>query len=436
MTRRPEALVDGEIPLGWAVDSPVTVGFATLQSRPQRPIQQLLALAGDGHICTIARTGSGKGRSCTIPWLLTLPDPVVVLDIKAEAYHCTARWRREQLGHRIYTIDPFGMVGGTDRLDPCSLARAEHIEEDADLLTELLIDGRPTSTKDPFWDIISRAFLLGCIAHILTASSKPTMRQLRDLLQQDDVTLAIATLLDEKKVVSQLAQREFATFLNHEKDKVRPSVLSTAQQHLRVLSGEASLRVLENPTLSLDEVLRGESFTIYLIIPPEYLTSHGPLLRLLVGTLMHAITRRTRRPRLNTVFLLDEIAQCGTLPILRQAMTLMRGYGMTTITLWQDLSQMQRLYEDWRTLLNNCTVIETFGASTYEMARNLGEVIGVAPEQLRDMPAENAMISVPGQRPFQARRLDYLSDRMFAGKSSPNPWFSKPEPPPQEPPGR
>lgn len=242
------------------------------------------------------------------------------------------------------------------------------------------------------------------------------------------MTHAIAVLLDENKVLSPLAAREFATFLNHESQKVRPSVLSTAQQHLRVLAGEASVRVLEESTLCLDDVVRGEGFTIYLVIPPEYLGSHGPLLRLFVGVLLHAITRRVRRPPLNTVFLLDEIAQCGTLPILRQAMTLLRGYGMTTMTLWQDLAQMQRLYDDWRTLLNNCAVVETFGASTWEMARTLGDVIGVSPDQLFDMPPDNAMVAVAGSRPFEVRRFDYLRDRVLVERSCPNPFFAPSEP--------
>ncbi|MEZ5963570.1 MAG: TraM recognition domain-containing protein [Planctomycetota bacterium] len=109
-------------------------------------------------------------------------------------------------------------------------------------------------------------------------------------------------------------------------------------------------------------------------------------------------------------------------------MTLLRGYGMTTITLWQDLARMQTLYDDWRTLLNNCAVVETLGASTWEMAKNLGDVFGVAPEVLRDMPPEHALVSAPGTRPFQVRRSDCLRDRPFCDRRGSNPWFSGPGP--------
>jgi type IV secretion system protein VirD4 len=431
--RLPSQLAAGEIPLGWSLSPSSRLGFAGPAPAPVARSRRLATFPGDGHLAVFARTGSGKGRGCTIPWLLQLPNSAIVLDIKAEAFHCTARWRREHLGHRIAVLDPFGMVGGTDRLNPFDLIRPDHLEEDADTLTELFLDGRPTSTKDPFWDTVARAFLLGCIAHV---ASRPDAgpRQLRDLLQQDDVAYALAVLLDTKQVSSALARREFGTFLNHEKDKVRPSVLSTAQQHLRVLAGEACVASLEHSTISLADVIRGEQFTIYIVIPPENLHSHGPLLRLWIGMLLQAISRRRRAPGSSTLFVLDEVAQCGTLPILRQALTLMRGYGLCTMTMWQDLAQLQRLYDDWRTLLNNCAVLEAFGASTFEMARALGEVIGVAPEVLRDMPPENAMISLPGGRPFQVQRLDYLRDRFLVSRSAPNPWFAPRERPDDDPP--
>ena len=46
----------------------------------------------------------------------------------------------------------------------------------------------------------------------------------------------------------------------------------------------------------------------------------------------------------STLMLLDEAAQLGTLPQLRQAITLLRGYGVRVWSFWQDLSQLINLY--------------------------------------------------------------------------------------------
>src|SRR5687767_7137009 len=80
----------------------------------------------------------------------------------------------------------------------------------------------------------------------------------------------------------------------------------------------------------------------------------GALLRMWVATLLGAVCRRTTIPPQRTLFLLDEAAQLGSLPILRQAVTLLRGYGLQVFTFWQDLSQLELLYpRDWPTILNN-----------------------------------------------------------------------------------
>jgi len=419
--RSPTELAPHEIPLGWEVEPPQRLGFDPEAPPPQE--KRLVAYAGDAHVMTVARTGAGKGRGCTIPWLLHLRNPAIVLDVKGEAYNVTARYRRDVLGHRIVLLDPFGLCGGKDALNPFDLIRKDHVDIDAEVLTELFQDGRPVSTKDPFWDNTARSFFVGCVAHIATAHKHPSPVALRDLLLDDNVPLRLATLLDNKGVVSELARREFATFLNHEQEKVRTSVLSTAQQNLRPFAAESVARAMSTSTLKLDDVIRGEPATIYLAMPPENLASHGSVLRLWVGTLLQAVTRRRQRVPRNTVFLLDEIAQCGTLPILRQAMSLLRGYGLTTVTLWQDLAQLQRNYDDWRSLMNNCAVIQTFGTSTFEMARTMGEIIGVLPQQLRSMQSDEAMVAPAGKEPFVVRRLDYLRDEMFAGRAVANPWF-------------
>lgn len=424
--RRQHELRPHEIPLGWSLDAPQRLGFGSDAKKKRSPARRLVALTGDSHLMTIAPTGAGKGRGCTIPWLLHLHNPAIVLDVKGEAWHVTARYRREVLGQQTLLLDPFGMCGGNDSLNPFDLVRKDHLEADAESLTELFLDGRPPSTKDPFWDIVSRAFFVGLVAHVATTCKDPDPKTLRDLLQDTNLPARIEAMLLKGEVQSPLARREFQSFLAHEHDKVRTSVLSTAQQNIRAFATDEVARAMSKSSLQLDDVIRGKPMTIYLAIPPENLASHGGVLRMWVGALLQAVTRRKGRPAANTVFLLDEVAQCGTLPILRQAMSLLRGYGLTTITLWQDLGQLQRCYDDWRSLINNCAAVQTFGPSTYEMARTMGEIIGVSPQQLRAMLPEQSMVAPAGAEPFVVRRMDYLTDAMFRGRAAPNPWFERP----------
>jgi len=171
-------------------------------------------------------------------------------------------------------------------------------------------------------------------------------------------------------------------------------------------------------------VYDGRQLSIYIVIPPDKLDSHRALLRLWVGTLLTTITRRTSLPRQRTLFLLDECAQLGTLPILRQAITLLRGSGLQTWSFWQDFSQLRSLYPtDWQTILNNSGVIQIFGVSNHGMARECSEMTGQSPEVFDGLAREDAVVVRHGQGSIVCRRPDYLKDEAFAGMFDANPRF-------------
>jgi type IV secretion system protein VirD4 len=201
--------------------------------------------------------------------------------------------------------------------------------------------------------------------------------------------------------------------------------LSTAQSYLKVVNSDSALRSLSKSTINLDAVRRGDPMTIYIVIPPDKLESHGALLRLWVGALMLTVMGRKRRPKRSTLFLLDECAQLGEFGPLRQSMTLLRGYGLQVWPFFQDLSQLQRLYpKDWRTIFNNAGVFQLFGVANHLMARESSELIGdIDADVLRKMSKDKQVIAVSNEKAISARLPDYLEDALFAGQWEANPMF-------------
>jgi type IV secretion system protein VirD4 len=165
--------------------------------------------------------------------------------------------------------------------------------------------------------------------------------------------------------------------------------------------------------------------SIYVVIPPEKLDSHRALLRLWVGTLLTAVSRRRHVPNQRTLFLLDECAQLGSLPALRQSVTLLRGYGLQVWSFWQDLSQLRLLYpQDWQTMFNNCAVVQTFGVASHLMAKEWGEVFGQDPHELRTVAPEETLVLINDQGLRRCQRPDYLRDKAFAGLFDANERFA------------
>jgi type IV secretion system protein VirD4 len=394
------------------------MGFAPQAAHtPERP--RLLTYDGDGHLLTVAPTGAGKGRGAIIPNLLHYPGPVICIDPKGENYQVTARRRRE-MGQQVVVLDPFGAATDRgDRLNPFDLfyLPGSQVDSDAEMLAELITGGETVLGKDPFWDLTAGGLLTGLIGYTAEHADpdKQNLGGMLDLLHHDDVDYNLAVILDSKKFQTPMIRQEIAAYLSHEGERCRPSVRSTAQAKVKALGSAAVRRATGDSTFDLHALVRGDPVSVYLVLPPEKIYSHRAVLRLWLGVLLTAVMRRPQLPPLRTLFILDECAQLGSLPMLRTALTLLRGFGLQVWTFWQDLSQLKLLYpHDWPTIVNNSAVVQAFGVTNHLMAAECGALLGVpARELMRLSPAEQ-LLQLPRRRAVTGRRLDYLRDRRFA----------------------
>ena len=382
---------------------------------------------GDGHLITLARTGAGKGVGCIIPALLRYPGPAIVIDPKDENYQVTARRRRE-LGQKVLLLDPFGVTGEeTGALNPLDLIdhRSPEAVDSAAQLAELIVTKQ--HTQDPFWD--SRAYSLITTMLLFVASGRPpvlrNLQEMHYLLNQtnEDIDFTFKEILKSPLP----AVRQGGSIKSTAEAKVWASILSTAQSHTDFLRSAGAQATLGRSTIDLQAITRGDPISIYVVVPPEKLESHGKLLRLWIGVMMAAITQRSRRPELPTLFILDEAAQLGPLKQLRQAITLLRGYGLRTWSFWQDLSQLQMLYpHDWKTMINNCEVLQAFGFANARVARDGAELTGYEDWRvLQDLEFPEMVLAIAGDKPVIARKPNYLEDPAFVSQFDDNLFYSK-----------
>jgi type IV secretion system protein VirD4 len=388
---------------------------------------QAVTYGGDAHLITCAPTGAGKGRGVLIPNLLRYPGAAIVMDIKGELFQVTSRRRRE-MGQHIVVLDPFHLVtqrsDSLNPLDLLTLPRAD-VDSDAEMLASLLAVGHQFST-DPYWNTTANGLTAALIAHIASYAPKERhLGHLRGWLFHHDMDMAIAEMLDKSAVKSRMARELFIAYLTAPYDKTRPCIRTMACSYISALGSDQVVESLRASTFRLQDVYDGRPLSIYIVIPPEKLESHKALLRLWVGTLLTAVTRRMTMPRQRTLFLLDECAQLGSLPILRQAITLLRGSGLQTWTFWQDLSQLRQCYpNDWQTIVNNSGVLQVFGITNHNMAKEWSELLGQRPQDLDELAREEAAVLRQGQGSLVCRRPDYLKDEVFAGQFDANQRFA------------
>lgn len=414
------------LPLGWRPSPGPGLGFG---AAPTHAPAELLSYPGDAHLMTIAPTGAGKGVSVVVPTLLTYPGPMVVFDTKGELYHVTQRRRRE-LGQEVYKIDPFGVIdNNSDSLNPLDLftLKGADLDSDAQSLAHLLSTGN-RGVKDPFWDLNGSGLHSGIIGHL--ASLHPNNPQgfvrVCELLMSDDVVYNLAVLLDTcGKQMPKMAYREISAFLQLSERDTRPGVLATAQSYIKPINGERVAKTLEKSTVPLDGIVRGDPMTVYVIIPPDRLDSHKGLLKLWVGTMLKAVTSRRVMPRNRTLFMLDEAAQLGNFAQLETVITLCRGYGVQCWTIWQDIAQLQGLYPtSWKTMLNNCGVVQVFGVNNLKMASDWTEYLPLSASRLTGLRRDEQAVLLQSDGAAVSRRLNYLLDPQFAGLADENPFHA------------
>jgi len=142
--------------------------------------------------------------------------------------------------------------------------------------------------------------------------------------------------------------------------------------------------------------------------------------------LLHtAILRRREKVEKNTLFILDEAAQLGHFPPLRQAITLLRGYGLQTWNFWQDLSQLKRLYpNDWETMYNNCRAHQYFGITTPLLADQIAHLtLKYSYSDVLELDSDEMLLTLGGDMPVIAQKPNYLSDPPFGGRFDDNPYY-------------
>jgi type IV secretion system protein VirD4 len=428
----------GKLLMGWGQEEVPSrpIGFS---AGPRKcgavPAKPVFSLDLESHIAVLGPTGSGKGVGSLMPTLLTYGGSIVMIDVKGEAVAVTAR-RRKQMGQHVVVIDPFGITawkeaGAFNPLDIQTYLGGP-VEDLAMELPQLMRDDADKSShaskEGGFWDVKADGLVAGLLAHLLSAPAAETGRTLialRDLLMADDATYAMAVLMDKAgTTMPALATRQLASFLSTT-EVTRSGILATATDRVSAMFHPGIEKALASTSFDLNALRAGKPMTIYLVIPPGKLRSHGRVLRIWISALLSLMQTRTELPVLPTLFLVDEAAQLGVFDQLRTALTLLRGYGVRTVTYWQDMSQLKRLYPDWETLLNNCSV-QVMGANTLAAAKAAAELTGASftPEMILALPSTQAVLIEKGQSQ-RVEKLNYLTDDLFRGLAAAHPMFAK-----------
>lgn len=393
---------------------------------------------GEGHLITVAPTRSGKGVSYMVPALLNWSGSAVVIDVKGELAAVTARRRRE-LKQKVFIIDPFGVTDEkkTASLNPLDLLEPDNPRFGADaLMLARMMVGDYSNNKDPFWHERAEALIAGIIQFLAANEKKrPRCIDIAEALERRENSGLFGRMADNEKPLSvQMRECKYrvaragGAVLQKNETRVLTSILSVASSSMSFVDDGRLGDALGRSTVSLASLASDKPMTVYLVMPPDMLASHGRVLKLWLSVIIAKLARRQGYGGPPTMLFVDEAAQIGRMDQLLSAVTLMAGYGVRTWSVWQDLSQLQHAYpKEWRTLLNNSATQLWFGFHNPRMAEEAADAMGAfSKDELAKMHKDDAVLLQSGQLPEIIRRPSYLKNPGFAGLFDQNPYVAAP----------
>ena len=281
---------------------------------------QYLGWAGDGHILTVAPTRSGKGIGLVIPNLLHYPGSVLVVDPKGENYAVTHRYREEVLGQQIVCLDPFHIVLGKDEVSdsinpfdgivdykkPTStyLTQNPELLDEANMIADALIMRGPEE-KDPHWNDKCRTLLKGLILAVMCGYGPNKRRHLSEVRAL--LTLGVKGFCDlladlelDKRAASGLLSRASLEIQSMGSEELK-NVISFALKHTEFLDTPlieeclGDRRQSYKGTYDLRDLKVYGGVSIYMVLPPHYLTRYVRLFRLWITMAMASMTRTSKK---------------------------------------------------------------------------------------------------------------------------------------------
>jgi type IV secretion system protein VirD4 len=441
-------------------DSHGTARFATaaeaqplLQSRDGlllgRDIKtgKLLRYDGPSHLLTMAPTRTGKGVGTLIPNLLTAKRPVICIDPKGENTRITAR-ARARIGP-VHVLDPFGITGQPSAcFNPLANFNAASLDlaEDVATLADALVFDAPGEAGEAHWNEEAKALIGGVLLHILTREppARRTLAVLRELLTcaPRDFGALLADMQASTAaggLVARAANRHLG-----KTDREATGVLSSAQRHTHFLDSPRMTAVLDHSDFAFAD-LKARTATVFLVLPPDRISTYARWLRLMVTQSLQELARTTGRPPAPVLYLLDEFAALGHLAPIERAMALMAGYGIQLWPILQDVHQLRATYGARAgTFLSNIGALQIFGVNDHESARLASDLLGqktvvfrttsqsmdsdmsglthaehhsgrplLTPDEVRNLSQDRELLFVAGMRPVLANKLRYYADREF-----------------------
>lgn len=306
-----------------------------------------IEIRDDRHMLTIAGSRSGKGASCIIPNLLRWNGSVLCIDPKGTNANVTAKKRRRK-GNVVHIIDPFNVIPNEepayfnplDTIEPSSLTVVEEIR----LISEALIPAEADDKNQHFTES-ARAFIDGYITHVITSDDykNPSLIDVFNIVNMSaEEAIDTHANMMANEACGGLAQQTARRILDTMGTNEFNSVVATMRTNLKWIASKAMTETLSKSSFSFQD-MKNEKTSVFLVIPPNLLSTHKIFLRLFVNAATGQYTKGGKA-KVPALFIIDECPALGYMEEIAKAYGEVASYNLIFWTFFQDKGQLNLLY--------------------------------------------------------------------------------------------
>ncbi|WP_171232302.1 type IV secretory system conjugative DNA transfer family protein [Ruegeria sp. HKCCA4812] len=419
------------------------------------------------HAVTFGVTGSGKGVSAIVPNMLEQRFMFVVDPGGENTAIASKTWQAR--GIEFKCINPFGMLDAEPTalpahgFNPLAVLNPDSrsFAADALLFAEMLTPrtGEERGGAAYFKDAATAA-KRAMILHIVTREpdERRNIATLYEYAYSDAAGwAALIAAMKANPVCGNLVALEANKLERTEAQAPEEfsAVMSTIQQDLDFLADPmvrehfsrddvdfSILKGIENPNGGI----------ITVVIPLEYIESHGAITRLAMACAVLSLQREPYAARPVT-FLIDEAASLGTIKRLPNWLATLRKYNVRFWTIWQNIGQVEHLYgRNWQTIISNCGLLQILGVGDLQTAQYTSSMIGqctvrtvttnakgeqsvsqtarplLMPEELLRTDDGMQIVLIGTLWPAMLKKVSYWKQPRLAGRYHDNPYRDTPTP--------
>ncbi|MCI5786044.1 MAG: type IV secretory system conjugative DNA transfer family protein [Helicobacter trogontum] len=257
-------------------------------------------------------------------------------------------------------------------------------------------------------------------------------------------------------ILSEITIRRLQTYQNITSDNTKSGIVGSFNAPLTAFESETLRYATQTSDFDLRD-LRKKKMTIYVGITPDQLTNAKLILNIFWSQLILVNTKelpqKNKDLKYTCLLVMDEFTAPGQIQILQTSVSFIAGYNLRLLTIYQSLSQLQTPpplgygKEGAKTLLTNHACQIFYAPREIEDAEAISKILGnttvkqtsrssnssasggssgrsisethralMLPQELREMPFENELITIDSGKPIQCQKSIYYSDKYFMNK--------------------